>query len=691
MSTTESMIERAFERLLQRPGFISRPDQKQLSLLLGDLIANKSNGAFEAPTGLGKSLAALVPAIAHSMVKGRRVVIATYTNVLAEQYWRSDLPLALSLFEDEDLPLPKTAMLMGRSRYACLVAADEHAPETVDVLRGRAKLGIESEFRQLIHRSQQTANSLWSKIASPPVCPARLCPAYDDCFYYRARRDAERAGIVITNHSVVISDAIVARSSDGEQSLLGDYDFLILDEAHDFPQAATSGLEFELSKPQINALIAVAGRVESALLPLAQQCGQGAEWSRFYAAFKDGIARCETELAGYGMTLGRPGIITASPPEVLEHPHVKSYQTSDDSSAVRRIAFDVSEACDQFVKVAEQRLEAWKEVDPDRAKTLSESTRNYGVFLREYGSGCHRLFDPDGVAVSYVGRLGNDTWLRQDVIDLAEPLQELIWNRVPYACLSATLAVDGQFEFFRRVTGAEPEFEEILPSPFDHATQTAIYLPKAGAIADPTVARRNGDEPGYYRQIARELTDIITAMGGRTLALFHSRKEMEGVAALMQLPPSLPILMQTRFGGATVGEQFKDEPSSSLFALRSFWTGFDAPGETLSCVALVRIPFEVPVDPPSVARVAYLQTQDRDPFREHTLPNAKMMMRQGAGRLIRRATDHGVIALLDARIRTKNYGEEFLANFPDGVSTFDDIFEAMAHAGISSSLPLSSG
>lgn len=686
MSTVAPLIESAFDRLSGRRGFQSRENQRQLSLLLDDLIDSGSTGAFEAPTGLGKSLAALIPAIAHAMKNGKRIVIATYTNVLAEQYWKSDLPLALSLFDAAEAPLPKTALLMGRSRYACLMAAQEHAPETLEVLTRGAKLGIESEFLELSHRSQRAASSIWTKIVSPPVCPARLCPKYDECFYYKARRYGERAGIVITNHAVVLSDALIAQSSEEQQSLLGDYDFLILDEAHDFPQAAIGGLEFELSKPQIGALLAVAGRVEAALRPLAQLNGQALEWGEFLNAFKERIARCETDLAGYGMTLGRPGIVTATPVEVLDHPHVKSFLTSDDSAVVKRIAYNVGEACEAFVKVAEQRLEIWKDADPEQAKTLGESIRNYGTFLREYGYGCARLFDPEGVAVSYVGRQGTDTWLRQDIIDLAEPLRELIWNRVPYACLSATLALDGQFDFYRRVTGAEPQFEEILPSPFDHPLQSAIYLPKQGQIVDPTVARKNGDEPGYYRQLAGELSEIITAMEGRTLALFHSRKEMEAVYELMSLPESLPLLIQSKFGGSSVGDKFKSEPAASLFALRSFWTGFDAPGETLSCVALVRIPFEVPVEPPQVARLAYLQTQERDSFRDHTLPNAKMLIRQGAGRLIRRTTDRGVIAILDPRIRTKNYGEEILANLPPGIPVYDDFYEAMAHAGLEKSL-----
>jgi ATP-dependent DNA helicase DinG len=272
--------------------------------------------------------------------------------------------------------------------------------------------------------------------------------------------------------------------------------------------------------------------------------------------------------------------------------------------------------------------------------------------------------------------------LRSDLIGLAEPLEEMVWSRSPYACLSATLALDGTFEFFRRTTGAKPDFEEILPSPFDFASQAAVYLPRLDAIPDPSLARREGREEEYYQCLARELTTIIETLEGRTLALFHSRKEMEGVMRYMALPPELPILIQFRSGAGSVGERFVRNVNASLFALRSFWTGFDAPGETLSCVALVRVPFEVPADPPQIARMAWMQTAGLDPFHAHTLPQAKMLMRQGAGRLIRRDGDTGIIALLDPRLRTKRYGEEILANLPTGMRTFDDFADAAGWLGL---------
>ena len=675
MSAAKRLIERAFDRLDARPGYLPRPDQRQLALLLSDLIEGDVSGAFEAPTGLGKSLAALVPALAHAIADGRKTVVATYTNVLAEQYWRADLPMALSLFEGE--ALPKTALLMGRARYACLAQMDEHAPEHVELFRRDAVLGIETEFRRLIPRGPQ-----WSKVSSPPVCPGRLCPAYDDCFYYGARRAAEGASLVVTNHSVVVQHALMARVDEVREGLLGKYDFLVLDEAHDFPQAALNGLEFELSLPKLAAIGGVGGRLESALTPLAQRCGDGALWLRTTTAFKDGLERASRALVGYGLSQGKPGILTASPADLLDHPQVKAHRTTDDTDGARRVAEAAAEACERLAKATADLLKSWREKEPDRARQVQESTNNYLLYLREFGLECARLFVPTGVAVSYSGRNGTEPMLRQDTLGLAEPLRELIWERTPYACLSATLAVDDSFDYFRRTTGCEPAFEETLPSPFDFSTQAAIYLPPMGAIPDPTEARRNGTEADYHWALARQMEAIILACDGRTLALFHSRREMDAVLSMLSLPPELPVLSQTKYGVGSVGERFRREVHTSLFALRSFWTGFDAPGETLSCVALVRVPFEVPTDPPQIARLAWLQGQGLDPFKEHTLPQAKMMMRQGAGRLVRRAGDKGVIALLDPRLQTKRYGEEILANLPPEMSTFRDMADAVGHIGL---------
>ena len=674
MSTAQTLIETAFERLKQKPGYVERVDQHQLALLISDLISESSTGAFEAPTGLGKSLAALIPAIAHAIAGGKRTVIATYTNVLAEQYWRHDLPLALSLFDNTDSI--RRQLIMGRQRYVCLAEMDIHAPDSMDYLKDNAVLGIETEFRKIVRKPYRELSQLWQKVATPPVCPGRNCPAYDDCFYYSARREAEKAEIVITNHSVVITDAILAKASEDGTGILGKFDFLILDEAHDFYSAAINGLEFELNQFKLGGLLGVARRLETLLLPLAQSAGEGFEWQSACAHFHQEIEQSQKDLLSYSLTVQRSGIIDASPSELMEHPQVLANK-SHRAEGAQKIANEIAEACARFTGETDQRVNRWKGEHADRARSFVESSRTYMNFIREFGSGCQAIFVPNGISVSYAGRNFNDVTLRRDVIGLAEPLEELIWSRTPYVCLSATLALDGNFDFFTRSTGATPGFLEILPSPFDYPSRAAIYLPKHGAIHDPASARKMGIEDDYYRVLAHEIGHIIRTMNGRTLVLFHSRKEMEGVYQHVVSSPDRPILMQLKSGTADVGQRFVGDITASLFALRSYWTGFDAPGETLSCVVLVRIPFEVPIDPPQIARLAYLQTQGLDAFREHTLPLAKMLMRQGAGRLLRRSEDKGVIAILDPRITGKMYGEEIMGNLPPGMRVFRDIEDAV--------------
>ncbi len=682
------LIERAFLRLAARPGFQVRADQQQIALLLADMIGEGNSAMIEAPTGLGKSLATLIPAIAHGIVTKKRVVIATYTNVLAEQYWYKDLPLALSLFDESDLEGFNAQLQMGRSRYACLIAMDDVVPNQVDIVLKEASQGIESELRKLIKVTPKagarvpTWGKTWSQISTPPVCPARLCPAYDSCFYYSARRKSEAASLVITNHSVVIQDALQAVADEEGEGMLGKVDFIVLDEAHDFPSAAINGLEFELSLNRLGTLIATVRRLDAAVQPLAQALGAASTWAQKVANFVRDIEGKQRGLMGFALELGRPGILEIAPSSLIDHPAVKQARIEAAVDPARIIADEVADVCDTFADNIHALLADWKTMSPEKVRPVQETIRNYLMYVREFGVGCKSIMAPQGASVSYVSQNREETLLRQDVTQVAEPLKRLIWDRVPYACLSATLLIDDSFDSMTRSLGVTPTFYEALPSPFDFERQAALYLPPPGTIPDATIARKEGSEEYYYRKLAEELSMMITALQGRTLALFHSRRELEGVLKFIDISSDLPIFVQPSSGAGGVGERFKDVVHSSLFALRSFWTGFDAPGETLSCVALVRVPFEVPVEPPQIARLAYLQSQGLDPFREHTLAQAKMLMRQGAGRLIRSQDDKGIIALLDARLQTKRYGEEILNNLPHGMRRYSDFYEAIAHLGL---------
>lgn len=664
-------IEGAFARLVQREGFVLRENQRQLALILGDMMEERQSAVVEAPTGLGKSLAALIPAIAHA-VDGKRTVISTYTNVLAEQYWQKDLPLAMSLFDltEEEAGFIKPAFVIGRQRYVCLMALDEVADDHGAAFRSVAETGTENEFRRIAMGSAR----LWSSVAVPSACAGKACPLYQDCYFFEARRKAERANVVITNHSVVLQDALNAVSLEGGKGFLGALDYVVIDEAHDLYSAAQNAMEYELSPNKMASLQTLATRLEREVL-INVADSRDSEWRTVCDAFRQDLDSAKKELMAYGLVNNKPGILAVAPEDIGANPEVKRLETSSDG--VEKVTEMVTQACLSYAANTKRLLERW-----EAPRLVQETARNYLQVIEDAALHANGVLAPSGISVSYQGRSGNDPMLRMDTVGIAEPLKELLWDRIPTASLSATLALDGRFEFFRRTVGCDPDYEEILPSPFDYARDAALYLPPTTAIPDPSLARKQGAEEQYFDAIAQEIGQIISAMRGRTLALFHSRREMEAVYDRLHLSEDLPVYVQAKTGAGAVGDRFRREPESSLLALRSFWTGFDAPGETLSCVVIVRIPFEVPNEPPAVVRMAHLVSQGLNPFQAHTLAMAKMMVRQGAGRLIRRDGDKGIIALLDPRLRTKRYGEEILANLPADMRQFDDIVEAVAWTGV---------
>lgn len=659
------------------PGFVERSNQRQLALLISDCIAGSHNGVFEAPTGLGKSLAALIPALAHSIAEDKRVVIATYTNVLAEQYLRKDLPLALSLFDEENRPA--TAFLIGRQRYACVAEIEAHAPDMKRDFLPRASIGIESEFREITRLRGKEALSKWRQMAVPQVCPARMCDFYGPCLYYRARRAAAKAGVVVTNHSVVLMDAL--QGDQGTSPILGSYDFLIVDEAHDLPQAALAAFEFTLDERALSQAASIATGLERVLRLRAAEKKMDREFADEFGGFRKLIDAAKFELSSLVTFAPRSGILATAPEEVASFPTVAAKISEPMRERVFPLAGRILDGCKNLDALVRRVL---KKVDEDDISTLQESVLAYRQFLAEFALECKSLSNPPDNSVSYIESGFAGVAAKKAMVGAAAKLAEELWSKAPAVCLSATLAIDGEFDFFQELTGVKPKFSEVLPSPFDFEHQAAIYLPKDGAIPDPVAVRREGAEDLYYAALASELQAIIRALGGRTLALFHSRAEMEGVLEKIDLPDDLPVYAQRKSGVGSVGEAFRKNVRASLFALRSFWTGFDAPGETLTCVALTRIPFEVPVDPPSVVRQASMTIAGKDPFRDYSLAMAKMLMRQGAGRLIRNDTDKGIIAILDPRVRTKNYGEVILQNLPAGMRTFTDIYDAMAAVGLES-------
>ena len=722
-SKINQWIEMAFACLLQTNGYSLRANQKQLAELIRDGIADQQSMMLEAPTGIGKSLACLIPAIAHGLA-GKRVIIATYTNILAEQYLRKDLPFALSLFDslansDHDSsdgarkPL-KTQFLIGKQRYLCPLSLNETKPEFFPLIKDRLSYGLEADFVSacvseesgLNQMTEQEAHELWRKVTAPVTCASSSCPLYNDCPYYIARRKALESNLVITNHSVVITDALVKdqprsskpemesdsaesaapgiedQAADEEPSdgLLGQFDFLIVDEAHDFPAAAASGLETVIGPKQLEYVLTLANRIEF-IAKRSSTAPNTAKWfESAIISFKTTMKDAEKTLDALCLAHPYGGTLFVNPIEWEDFPSLKNNTLFEAREQVHLLTDRMSAACRRFAEECKSlatRLNDGTLSGTNAANRVQDQIKNYVRSIENIGDSCLRLQSPPQGSVTYLGiefvARNRYAYLHNDVVDIGSVLQDLIWSKVNWACLSATLTVDGQFEYFRDLSGAPQATEEILPSPFDYASKAALYLPPRGTIPDPVNAANSPLSGEYYAALSRDIEMIIRTMKGRTLVLFHSRKEMEAVYERLKLPSSLPILIQGRSSPRTVGKQFLDLPHASLFGVRSFWTGFDAPGETLSCVVLVRIPFEVPTTPTQIARMAMLVSREKNPFTDYALPQAKMLMRQGAGRLIRRDTDWGVVALLDGRIHTKRYGEEIIENLPDGMRQFSSL------------------
>jgi ATP-dependent DNA helicase DinG len=627
---------------------------------------------IEAPTGSGKSLAALIPALAHAS-EGKRVVIATYTNILAEQYWRKDLPVALQLFDwpDEE---PRTAFLVGRSRYACRQRMREHGSvPVVERFANNATLGLDSEFYATARGPRE--RSAWDDISVPAACQGRQCADYRHCFFFEARSAARGAHIVITNHSVFLSDLLVRNATKGEVDLLGNYDYAILDEAHDFPAAAASAMNFDLNTKTIEL---IAGVVESAMSAPEMNTGElGPYASKVRRVLEEAQQRASGAFLRFAR-VARPGIVKLAPESLLMDANVGRHFVGELEPHVHEVVDEV-QRCFGAVRDALAELRG---VQPEEGE--DEAVTNLINYLEDFIGSCLLLAAPDEVsltAVTWNQSRAEPNALSRRVVDIGPRLARLMEAGPPCTMMSATMTVDGSFEFLASETGLKPKNEELLPPVFHTQSCAALFVPPPDRIPDPTATRDPDAAESYYAAVAEVVGEVLTAVGGRSLVLFHSRREMDEVHRRVSEVIDLPTLIQRTSGARSVGDRFRKDVPSSLFAVRSFWTGFDAPGETLSCVIIVRIPFEVPVEPEQLVRHAWYRSRGLDPFRQYTLPLAKMMVRQGAGRLLRTHTDRGIICVLDPRVQSRGYGEEVLANLPP-MRRFANIEEAAAHVGI---------
>ena len=655
------------------PGYEHREPQLQMLLAVAQIQSRSGTLIVEAGTGTGKSLAYLVPSIARAVRHSERVVVSTNTHTLQEQLMSKDLP-GLREWLPWDF---KACLLKGRSNYVSLRRWRRYLAEPchdAEELRFKLKVlvwlhgtesGDRSELR--LHGKEEV---LWTQIASDPLdCVGIHCTA-EDCYVHRARAEAETADVVVVNHALLLADAEVGGG------LLPEFDHLVVDEAHHLEEAATQGLRQEIDGPGLDAL----------LERLASRGAGAAEPSGLLTEL-----RHQPRLGSSDTALGEAaGLALAA------RPRVQQFFGQATDAVVSRLA-EVEGRREESLRITDRLREegGWPALvlAAENASTalaaLDSALRQVVGGAREWlgGDGGAEGAGPDqGVREMEIIRgrlLGASTligealvtpnpnrvyWftliarndslvLRSAPINVGGLLRDQVYaERRSTVFTSATLAVAGTFDYFKSRVGLGESVEElILPSPFDFYHQALVCLPSDFPLPE---------HEDFDRRVEDVIAAIARSVGGRTLVLFTSHRQLRDVhTALKQRTDLDEILI---LGQGIDGQRrqllksFEEAERPLLLGTSTFWEGIDVPGERLSCVVVVRLPFSVPTEPVYAARAEQL----RDAFAQLALPQAALRLKQGFGRLIRRSTDRGAVVILDHRILGRDYGRAFLDVLP---------------------------
>jgi ATP-dependent DNA helicase DinG len=613
------------------PAFEPRAGQVDMAAAVARAFEEGGVLLAEAGTGTGKTLAYLVPAI----LSRDRVLISTGTKNLQEQIFFKDIP-ALR----EALGVPFTATYMkGRANYLCLHKLDRLndglEPASHDVFlpiirdwAGRTETGDRAELSEL---PEDVA--FWNDVAATAdTCLGTECPRYDECFVTKMRQRAAESDIVIVNHHLLCADAALRQNAFGE--VIPACSRAIVDEAHQLEDVATQYFGYSISNYRVEDLARDVERLAE-----SGAAGDGApraELEQAVASLRDCARTFFTELTFAHRGSGR----------VKAEERVRA--TPESLGEVRDAAGELSGALD---RVGSTLVTLTTVDEPDEQVTslagrASEVRDDLRLLARA----------DDDRYVYFVECRGRGVFLRASPIDVSTIVRELLLDRMQTTVLtSATLTVDGAFEYIRSRLGIRTAAEIRLPSEFRFEEQAILYLPRR--MPDPR-------SEAFATAAGREVIEILKRTRGRAFVLFTSYATMRAVQAIAEMALDYPILSQGTAPRSQLLNQFRTTPHAVLFATSSFWQGVDVVGEALSCVIVDKLPFASPSDPVTAARVDAIRARGGDPFGEYQVPLAILALQQGLGRLIRHRKDRGVLAVLDPRLRTKGYGARFVASLP---------------------------
>lgn len=624
----------------------SRPEQMQMADAVARSIAGRSHLVVEAGTGVGKSFAYLVPCILAAAERQERnerlrIVVSTHTISLQEQLISRDIPFLNSI-----LPVEFSAVLVkGRGNYVSLRRL-QGARE-----KGRNLL-INDEQHELQRLTQWAENTydgsladlgfkptdtVWDEVRSEHGnCLGKKCPDFKDCFYYRARRRAWNADILIVNHAMFFSDLALRREG---ASVLPEYDIAVFDEAHTLEDVAAAHLGMSVSNGQVNYLFnkLYNDRTHKGLLLHHHlvEAQQMVVRLRFLVDdLFDQMSQWREKSSVQNGRVRRP----------LEIDNPVSSELHDLSLTLRTFAGELEDEA--------QKLDFHSSAD--RLDLLGSSLTTWMKQRQE-----------DAVYwIEVAGQKRQNIKLMSSPVDVGETLRDELFARVPSVILtSATLAVGREdFSFFRNRIGLTRAEDVKLGSPFDYQNQVTLVLPDR--MPDP------GEAPGdYENMVVERIRQHLDDLSGGAFVLFTSYKMLQNCAR--RLTPwftsrnQLLLCQGAGLQRGTLLERFRTNGNAVLFGTESFWQGVDVPGDALRNVIITKLPFSVPDHPLLEARVERIRQNGGNPFTQYQVPEAAIKLRQGFGRLIRTATDSGQVVILDPRLRTKPYGRLFLESLPD--------------------------
>lgn len=628
-------------------GFSPRPQQTRMAQAVLSGLIHGQKVIIEAGTGVGKSLAYLLPSAIWAIENKKKVVIATYTKALQEQLIAKDLPVVQRLLKANGIDL-NFSLLMGSENYLCLQRLHRTLEGSSDLLTSAEQQEVLNNLASWADKaatglrnriSLDVSAELWESInRDADICLGKNGPYWETCLYRKDINRARAAHILVVNQHLLLA---------GLPSWL-DFDALVIDEAHNLEDVAVSSLGVTLSENKIKRLLDDAFNIKTSrgLIPRIKtippvlrdeikthitQAHKIA--SDFFVAVRDKLRLVQD----FDLALGSASKRVLEP-RVIED-HLTSLLERLGLSVQKCLAHSSSkEEENQLSALSKRYLEIIKQIR--RFLLCEDANYAYWAELRTI-------------------RKKPATIVCVKPVDVSAALREMVFEKkFPVILTSATLSANQNFDHFKQRVGALETKELIVDSPFDYKSNVRLLIPHG--FPDPSAQPKD-----YDRHAVEFCSRLVDYVPGGIFFLFTSWKTLKSVAGkIRSRGVRRKIFMQGEELPAKLLENFKAAKNGILLGTDTFWQGVDVPGPELSCVVITKLPFIPPDTPLEQSRQEWYVRQGKDAFKNYILPRAVIKFRQGFGRLIRTQTDFGVVIALDPRIRTKKYGKVFLKSIP---------------------------